>query len=181
MTRTILRSLMVLSMAIAPLAGGIAGCSKTEPPPQPVVRKTVPKEQAKAAVGAKPAEAQAPKPAEVAFYTSEGKRDPFVPFLKVDTLASRAEMGNVSPLRRYDLGELKFVGMIWGPKGAHALVEDAEGKGYTVTVGTKIGRGGGVVTRISDGEILVKEEFRDFTGTKVVRESSMKLQIAGGR
>jgi type IV pilus assembly protein PilP len=90
-------------------------------------------------------------------------------------------MGNVSPLQRYDLGELKFVGMIWGPKGAHALVEDAEGKGYTVTVGTKIGRGGGVVTRISDGVILVKEEFRDFTGTKVVRESSMKLQNPGGR
>jgi Tfp pilus assembly protein PilP len=50
-----------------------------------------------------------------------------------------------------------------------------------VTVGTKVGRGWGIVTRISDGEIFVKEEFRDFTGTKIMRESSMKLQNAGGK
>jgi type IV pilus assembly protein PilP len=181
MTRTLVRSLLILSVAIAPLAGGIAGCSKEEPPPQPVVRKTVPKEQAKSAEGGKPAEGQAAKPAEVVFYNPAGKRDPFVPFFKVESRALRAGMENVSPLQRYELGELKFVGMIWGPKGAHALVEDAEGKGYTVTVGTKVGRGGGVVTRITDGEILVKEEFRDFTGARIARESSMKLQNAGGK
>lgn len=181
MTRTILRYLMILSVAIAPLAGGFSGCSKEEPPPQPVVRKTVPKEQAKVAEGARPADVQAPKPAGVVFYNAEGKRDPFIPFFKVEPRTARAMMENVSPLQRYDLGELKFVGVIWGAKGAHALVEDAEGKGYTVTVGTKIGRGGGTVTRISEGEILVKEEFRDYTGTKVVRESSMKLQNAGGK
>jgi len=48
-------------------------------------------------------------------------------------------------------------------------------------VGTKIGRGGGTVTRVTDGEILVKEDFRDYTGGNVVRESSMKLQNAGGK
>jgi Tfp pilus assembly protein PilP len=180
MTRTIVRSLMILSVAIAPLAGGIAGCSKEEPPPQPVVKKAVPKQQAKAAEGAKPPEAQAARQAPTAFYSSEGKRDPFVPFLKVEPKAARAAMG-VPPLQRYELGELKFVGVIWGPKGAYALVEDAEGKGYTVTVGAKIGRGGGTVTRISDGEILVKEEFRDYSGAKVVRESSMKLENSGGK
>ena len=175
------RSLILLSAVIAPLAGGIAGCAKEEPPPRPVVRKTVPKEQAKAAEGAQPSHAQASKPTAVVFYDPAGKRDPFVPFLKVEPRTARAMLENVSPLQRYDLGELKFVGMIWGPKGVHALVEDGEGKGYTVTVGTKIGRGGGIVTRITDGEILVKEEFRDYTGTKVVRESSMKLQNVGGR
>ena len=181
MTRTIVRSLVLLFAAIAPLAGGIAGCAKEEPPPQPVVRKTVPKEQVKAAEGAKPADVQAAKPAVTSFYDPTGKRDPFIPFLKVESRALRDQMENVAPLQRYDLGELRFVGTIWGPKGAVALVEDAEGKGYTVTVGTKIGRGGGIVTRVTDGEILVKEEFRDYTGSKVVRESSMKLQTAGGK
>lgn len=181
MTRAIVRSLILLSVAIAPFAGGIAGCTKEEPPTQPVVRKAVPKQQAKTAEGAKPADAQAPKPTATVFYDPAGKRDPFVPFLKVERKTARGMTENVSPLQRYDLGELKFVGMIWSPKGAHALVEDAEGKGYTVTVGTKIGRGGGIVTRITDGEILVKEEFRDYTGTKVLRESSMKLQTEGGR
>jgi len=181
MTRTIERSLLILLVAIAPLAGGIAGCAKEEPPPQPVVKKAVPKEQAKAAEGAKPADAQAAKPSAAVIYNPAGKRDPFVPFLKVETKSVSAGIDSVPPLQRYDIGELKFVGVIWGPKGAYALVEDAEGKGYTVTVGTKIGRGGGTVTRVTDGEILVKEDFRDYTGAKVVRESSMKLQNAGGK
>jgi Tfp pilus assembly protein PilP len=180
MTRTIERSLLILVAAVALLAGGVAGCAKDEPPPQPVVKKVVPKEQAKPSEGAKPADVQAAKPLP-AFYNPAGKRDPFLPFLKVDTRAARTGMEKVPPLQRYDLGELKFVGVIWGPKGAYALVEDAEGKGYTVSVGTRIGRGGGTVARISDGEILVKEEFRDYTGAKVVRESSMKLENAGGK
>jgi Tfp pilus assembly protein PilP len=181
MTRTIERSLLILLAAIAPLAGGISGCAQKETPSQPVVKKAVPKEQAKAAEGAKPADAQAAKTPATVFYNPAGKRDPFVPFVKVEPKAVRASMESVPPLQRYDLGELKFVGVIWGPKGAYALVEDAEGKGYTVIVGTKIGRGGGTVTRISDGEVLVKEVFQDYSGAKVVRESSMKLQNAGGK
>lgn len=173
--------MMILLTAIAPLAGGIAGCAKEEPPPQPVVKKVVPKEQAKAAEAAKPAEAQAAKTPAVVFYNAAGKRDPFVRFLKVEPKTIRAAMDSVPPLQRYDLGELKFVGVIRGPKGAYALVEDAEGKGYTVKAGTKIGRGGGTVTRITDDEILIKEDFRDYTGAKVVRETSMKLENAGGK
>jgi len=181
MTRTIERYLLILLLAIALLAGGIAGCAKVEPPPQPVVKKVVPKEEAKTAEGVKPPDAQAAKPSATVFYNPAGKRDPFVPFLKVEQKSVGIGFDSVPPLQRYDLGELKFVGVIWGPKGAYALVEDAEGKGYTVTVGTKIGRGGGTVTRVTDGEILVKEDFRDYTGGKVVRESSMKLQNAGGK
>jgi Tfp pilus assembly protein PilP len=172
---------MVLLAAAAPLAAGIAGCSREEPSPQPVVRKVVPKEQAAAAEAVKPSDAQAAKAPVAAFYNYMGKRDPFVRFLKVEPKTLRAEFDTVPPLQRYDLGELKFVGVIWGPKGAFALVEDAEGKGYTVTKGTKIGRGGGTVTRVTDDEIFIKEDFRDFTGAKVVRETSMKLENAGGK
>lgn len=180
MTRTTVRSLLILTMATGLLATGFAGCSKEEPAPQPVVKKTVPKEQAKAAEGPKAAEAQDAKPV-VALYNPAGKRDPFVPFLKAEPKSVLAQGDSLPPLQRFELGELKFVGVIWGGKGVLALVEDGEGKGYTVTVGTKIGRGGGTVTRITQGEILVKEEFIDFTGTRIARESSMMLQNAGGK
>ncbi|MBI5419629.1 MAG: pilus assembly protein PilP [Deltaproteobacteria bacterium] len=180
MTRKTVRFSLILFAAAALTAAGLGGCSKEETAPQPVVKKAVPKAQAKAAEAAKPAEAAAKQPP-VVFYSPAGKRDPFVSFLKGETKAARAGMANVPPLQRYDLGEIRFVGVIWGPKGAYALVEDPEGKGYTVIVGTKIGRGGGVVTRISQTEIFVREEFLDYTGTKVVRESSMKLQTAGGK
>ena len=182
MTPTTVRSLLIPFVAFGLVAGGVGGCAKKEEPaPQAVVRKAVTGGPAQPAEGAKPAEAQVPKPEAVVLYSPAGKRDPFVPFLKVEPKDVRAGMDNVPPLQRYELAELKFVGVIWGPKAAYALVEDAEGKGYTVAVGTKIGRGGGVVVRILDGEILVKEERRDHDGAKVVRQSSMKLQSAGGK
>jgi type IV pilus assembly protein PilP len=181
MTRKTWRSSLILLAAVASLAGGILGCGKEEPPSQPVVTKAVPKAQAKAAETAKPALAPSAKAAEPLLYNPAGKRDPFAPFMKAESKTARIDREALPPLQRYELSELKFVGVIWGPKGAYALVEDAEGRGYTVTVGSKIGRGGGVVTRITDGEVLVKEEYRDYAGGKVVRESSMKLQNAGGK
>src|SRR3990172_3054252 len=120
-------------------------------------------------------------PPPLAPYSPAGKRDPFVPFLRVEQKIASADLGSLPPLQRYELAELRFVGVIWGPNVTRALVEDSEGKGYTVTVGTKVGRAGGTVTRITDGEIFVREEFQDYSGTKAARESSLKLQTGGGK
>ncbi|MDA8122422.1 MAG: pilus assembly protein PilP [Deltaproteobacteria bacterium] len=180
MTRTTVRSLLILTVATGLFATGFAGCSKEEPQPQSVVKKTVPKAQAKAAEGPRPAETPAAKPV-VVLYDPAGKRDPFMPFLKAAPKSIIALGDSTPPLQRFELGELKFVGVIWGGKKVFGLVEDREGKGYTVTVGTRIGRGGGIVTLITQGEILVKEEFTDLSGTRIARESSMKLQNAGGK
>lgn len=178
-TLTVRIALSVLGLA-ALLALGAAGCSEKEKPLQPVVRKVVPKEAAKAAEAAPAAEVAAKPPAEDR-YNPKGKRDPFEPFIKTDRKASKADLAAVPPLQRYDIAELRFVGVIWTAKGARALVEDVEGKGYTVAVGTKIGRAGGVVTRITDGQIFVGEVSRESTGARVVREISLKLQNAGGQ
>jgi Tfp pilus assembly protein PilP len=104
-----------------------------------------------------------------------------VSFIKVEE-RKKAASGTalLPPLQRYDLGELKFVGVIWTKKGARGLVEDAEGKGYSVTVGMRIGRSGGVVSRITGKEILVREEFVGNRGEKIVRESGIQLTTAGG-
>lgn len=170
----------VLALALAALASAAlsAGCSKEEQAPAPVVRKPVSREAAKAAEAPPPAAAA---PAPVALFDPAGKRDPFVPFLKPEAKAARVPLEKLPPLQRYELGELRFTGVLWGPSGYRALIEDAEGKGYTVTVGTKLGRNGGVVTRITDGEVVVKESFTDYTGAKVQRESALKLQTAGGK
>ena len=167
--------------AVTLLAGGF-GCSKeTAPPPQQVVKRQAPKPEAKAPpspVG----EAQAKKVESVALYEPRGKRDPFVSFIKVE---ERRKVGvdtaSLPPLQRYDLGELKFAGVIWTKKGARGLVEDGEGKGYSVTVGTRIGRSGGVVSRITGKEIFVKEEFVGNRGQKIVKESGIQLTTPGGK
>ena len=169
---------IVLAFAVL-FAMAAGGCGTKESAPPPVVKKTVTKETPKAEEAASPAAVVQPPP--VVLYSPVGKRDPFVPFLKVEEKTARAGLDSFPPLQRYELGELRFVGVIWGSDVTRALVEDAEGKGYTVTVGMKIGRGGGVVTRITDGEIFVREEFQDYAGAKVARESSLKLQTGGGK
>jgi len=168
--------------AVALFAVGF-GCSKEPAAPQPVVKRQAPKPEAKAPdVPAAEARSQAKAPEPSALYDPRGKRDPFVSFIKVEE-RKRAGIDTASlpPLQRYDLGELKFVGVIWTKKGARGLVEDAEGKGYSVTVGTRIGRSGGVVSRITGKEILVREEFVGNRGETIVRESGIQLTTAGGK
>ena len=170
-----------IGLAIAflvPLMAG--GCAKEESPPALDVKKAVRKEVAKAETS-QPAASVEDKSSVAELYNPAGKRDPFVAFLRVEKKEARSDLSSVPPLQRYELGELNFVGVIWSPDTARALVEDSEGKGYTVTVGAKIGREGGVVTRITENEIFVREEFRDYTGAKVERMNSLKLRTAGGK
>ena len=175
-------SLVVGILAAVSLFAGGFGCSKEPAAPQPMVKRQAPKPEAKAPAAAPAAEAQAKKAEPVSLYDPRGKRDPFVTFIRVE---ERRRLGidtaSLPPLQRYDLGELKFVGVIWTKKGARGLVEDAEGKGYSVTVGMRIGRSGGVVSRITGKEILVREEFVGNRGEKIVRESGIQLTTAGGK
>ena len=174
-------SMAVGILAAVSLFAGGSGCSKEPAAPQPVVRRQAPKPEAKAPAPAQAVEAQAKKAEPVALYDSRGKRDPFLSFIKVEE-RKRAGIDTAAlpPLQRYGLGELKFVGVIWTKKGPLGLVEDAEGKGYSVTVGTRIGRSGGVVSRITGKEILVREEFVGNQGEKISRESGIQLTTAGG-
>ena len=174
-------SLVVGILAAASLFAGGFGCSKEPAPPQQVVKRQAPKPEAKAPA-APAAEAQAKKVEPVPLYDPSGKRDPFVSFIKVEERRKAAfDAASLSPLQRYELGEFKFVGVIWTKKGARGLVEDAEGKGYSVTVGMRIGRSGGVVSRITGKEILVREEFVGNRGEKIVRERGIQLTTAGGK
>jgi len=172
------RAFIVL-LAASFFLGGAAGCSGEAPAPGPLVQKMAPKPGP--AAPPKPGAAEKkPAPAQASVYDPTGRRDPFISFIKAETERSKADHTALPPLQRYELGELKFVGVIWEKRGARALVEDAEGKGYSVLVGTRIGRAGGVVTRITDKEIAVKEEFPGARGKTVSRESVLQLTTAGG-
>jgi type IV pilus assembly protein PilP len=168
-------------LAAALAAGVAAGCATEAPPPQPVVRKPAPKADAGPLASQKPADAQ--KKAEtVALYDPRGKRDPFLSFIREGTAQrGKPDLAALPPIQRYELGELKLVGVLWTKQGARALVEDAEGKGYSVTTGSRIGRSGGVVTRITEKELVVREEYVGNQGEKVARENTLQLTTAGGK
>jgi len=80
-----------------------------------------------------------------------------------------------TPLERYQIGQLKLVGVIWETEVPRAMVEDSIGLGYIVTPGTAIGSSGGVVRRIEPRRVLIEERVADFYGEKQPREVVMEL------
>lgn len=115
-------------------------------------------------------------------YLAFGKRDPFIPFIKGEDKTSKEELERLPPLQRYELADLKLVGVLWGKKGYKALVEDNEGKGYSVVLGSRIGRNKGVAVKIDSNSVQVREEFIDYLGSTVVKESELILPSnAGGK
>jgi Tfp pilus assembly protein PilP len=104
-------------------------------------------------------------------YNPAGRRDPFRPF----TLDIRPEARTqLTPLQRYELGQLVVVATVWELSPPRAMVEDSVGMGFIVTVGTPIGRNGGVVTAIEPQRIVVEERVLDFYGKEQVNRVVME-------
>jgi Tfp pilus assembly protein PilP len=103
----------------------------------------------------------------VATYDPRGKADPFKPFLltqKATTEGSgEAKRKPLTPLQKMALSEIQagLRAIIWGKMGNKALVEDAAGKGYVLTVGTYVGQNDGIVKKILEDRIVVEEYIRD--------------------
>jgi Tfp pilus assembly protein PilP len=105
-----------------------------------------------------------------------GKRDPFRPFT-LNTRTSSRPRENLSPLERYDLGQLKLVGVVWHVKEPSAMIEDSVGLGYIVKVGTPIGANDGKVRAINPNEIIIEETYVDLLGAKKKREVNIRLSV----
>jgi len=84
---------------------------------------------------------------------------------------------NLSPLERYDLGQLKLVGIVWNLKEPSAMVEDSAGLGYLVKVGTRIGANDGTIKAIRENEVVVEEFFMDLYGVRKRREVNMRVSV----
>ncbi len=107
-------------------------------------------------------------------YRAEGKRDPFRPFaLQSEKSAESAEP--LSPLQRYEIGQLKLVGIVYNVLPPRAMVEDSAGLGFILTPGTPIGPNGGIVTAIEPRQVVVVEWQTDVIGEKHRKEYVLQL------
>ena len=111
--------------------------------------------------------------ADAPHYSSSGKRDPFQAPMKAQ--AKRRPRENLSPLERYEIGQLNLVGVVWDVKDPRAMVEDAAGLGYIVRVGTPIGTNEGKIKEIRPAEVLIEENYIDFYGARKNRQVSMRI------
>ncbi len=108
-------------------------------------------------------------------YNPVGKRDPFKPFITLGP-RKRIPTARLTPLQRYEVSELKLVGILKGPAGYRALVEDASGKGFIITKGTLIGRENGRVTEIRDDRVIIKQSHKNIFGEIKEREIAIRLK-----
>ena len=98
-------------------------------------------------------------------YDPQGRRDPMEPLVKeapppaVPKRVEREPDEARDPLERFDLAALKLVAIVRGGFGVKALVKAPDGKGYYVTVGTRMGMHGGRVSEIRDQALVIEERY----------------------
>jgi type IV pilus assembly protein PilP len=114
-------------------------------------------------------------PPEPAGVSLDGKRDPFRPMTLRSKAAVSGPRENLSPLERYELGQLKVTGIIWDVQEPTAMIEDSGGLGYIVKVGTPIGVNEGRIKAIGPDQVVVAEFYSDVNGAKKKRDVSLKL------
>ena len=106
-----------------------------------------------------------------------GRRDPFRP-PRASAVTRSGEPP--TPLQRYEIGQLKLVAIIYDTIQPRAVVEDDQGLGYIVRVGTAIGANGGRVRDIEKGRVLIEEDSVDFYGESHLSNVVMELRTAEG-
>ena len=106
-------------------------------------------------------------------YDPAGRRDPFRP-PRVGAAQHAGEQR--TPLQRYEITQLRLVAVIYDTKEPRAVVEDDQGLGYIVRVGTPIGPNGGQVRGIEKGRVLITEDSVDYYGEHRENQVTMELR-----
>ena len=106
------------------------------------------------------------------------ERDPFRPF--AINVRPQVQHLQVTPLQRYELGQLTVSGTIWEVTPPRAMLQDSAGMGYIVTLGTPIGPNGGLVTAIEPERVIVEERVLDFYGKEQVNRIVMETPKEDG-
>ena len=108
-------------------------------------------------------------------YVSIGKRDPFRSFIQKEVVV-QGDGGPVGPLQLHEIDSYRLRGIVWNINQPRAMVEDPEGIGHVVELGTLIGKNWGKVTQIKPTELIITEEYRDpIENELIINEVTMRL------
>lgn len=106
---------------------------------------------------------------------ADGRRDPFRPFTLDLQRADTPEDAILSPLQRYEIAQLKLIGLVLDLRTPRAMLQDSSGMGYIITPGTPIGRRHGVVKSIEPGRVVVEESVLDYYGRQQLHQVVMEM------
>ncbi|MDQ5905499.1 MAG: type pilus assembly protein PilP [Pseudomonadota bacterium] len=127
------------------------------------------------------------KPYEPVAYDAAGLVDPFRPAkMLVDN--KQASGGGLQPdmnrprepLESYPLESIKYVGSLTKNRQTHGIVQ-VDGNLHQVRAGSYMGQNFGVITKISESEMNLRELVQDPAGDWVERTSTLLLQAKEGK
>nr|WP_151449250.1 pilus assembly protein PilP [Lacisediminimonas profundi] len=118
-------------------------------------------------------------------YSQKGEIDPFNP-VKLQVALARQQSATSSKLRpnmerrrealeAYPMDSLKMVGTLQSRDLRFALIE-VDKLVYQVKIGNYMGQNFGMVTRITDNEVELKEVVQDAGGEWIERKAKLELQ-----
>jgi len=116
-----------------------------------------------AAITACTAAAATPMPA-----TPDDTRDVRDPFL-----AFTVSVIERTPLQRYEVDRITVQGIIENTSSPRALVILPDGSTHVVRVGDTLGKNFGRALSIRAGTVTVREELRDWTFARIVRDTAL--------
>jgi len=92
-------------------------------------------------------------------YDAENRRDPFrsFSFKGGDNIDPGATVFPILPLQRYDLDELKLIGIMWDVRVPKAMFLDPNKEVHTLGKDDRIGRNNGYIAVIREGEVVIVE------------------------
>ena len=117
-------------------------------------------------------------------YDAKNREDPYSPNKLATALAkARKDGGTIRPdldrrreaLESYPLDTMVMVGTLTKPGLTYALLQ-VDKSIYQVKVGNYIGQNLGMVTKITDSDVSLKEVVQDAAGDWVEREAKLELQ-----
>lgn len=113
-------------------------------------------------------------------YNPVGTRDPFKnPLGTLSDLPTTTTVP-LTPLQKFDLDQLRVIGVIVGRGEPKAMVIAPDNKSFVLKKGTKIGRNNGSVVGITTEAILIEEQYLDFAGDIKTTMQEIKLPKQGG-
>jgi len=170
--------LLVAGMIL--LVSFLSGCEQeksTPRPSRPAPKKAaVPKADKKQQNETAKVEEKAP-PEYV--YDATGRRDPFENPLQEFQAPVVAEEP-LTPLQKFDLGQLRLIGVILGKGEPTAMVIAPDCKSFILKKGVKVGKNNGVVVKIDPAGVQIEEKYYDFTGEVRTNTKELRLSQRGG-
>lgn len=127
------------------------------------------------------------KPYEPVLYDAGNLLDPFKP-AKIGPEQKKSAGGGVQPdmdrprepLEAYPLESLKYVGVMTKKNASYAIIQ-VDGALYQVRVGNYMGQNFGVITKVAESEVTLKELTQDSAGDWVEKVSVLLLQGQEGK